>query len=270
MTTASAMEREYDNRGAVPEHPQFFARWDKDSQYARETLPESRLDIPYGPHRRHRIDFFPARSPRGLLVFIHGGYWRALDKSAFSWLAPPWVAEGLSFAAINYRLCPEVGIPDIVEDCRAALEAIARLQPGPLVVCGHSAGGHLTAAMLATDAAVFSFDAARIAGGVAVSGIVEFAPLLAYSANADLRLTEATALALSSAVARPALPAPLVVAVGALETAEFQRQSQLLADAWRPQVKAHLVLPGHHHFSVLDALAERTQPLHEATRSLFA
>lgn len=267
---ASLVEREYDNRAAVPGHLQFFARWEKDSAYARDTLEGARLDIPYGPDARHRIDYFPAKAPRGLLVFFHGGYWRTLDKRSFSWLAPAWVAEGITFAAVNYRLCPDVGIPDIVDDCRVALNAVAALQPGPIALCGHSAGGHLTAAMLATDPAAFTFEVARLAGGVAVSGIVDFAPLLAFSANAQLRLTEASALALSTAVARPAIAAPLVVAVGAQETSEFIRQSQLLADAWKPVVKAHLVLPGHHHFSVLDALAERTQPLHEATRSLFA
>lgn len=271
MTEPTFLEREYDNRAAVPDHPQFFARWEKDSEYARRTL-EARLDIGYGPDPRHRFDWFPARKARGTLVFLHGGYWRALDKRYFSWLAPPWVAEGISFAAVNYRLCPDVGIADIVEDCRAALDAIAAMPEatGKLVISGHSAGGHLAAAMLASDPGTFTFDTARIAGGVAISGIVEFAPLLGYSANAQLRLTEESARALSAAVAGPAFNTPLVVAVGARESSEFLRQSQLLADAWQPVVRSHLILPGLHHFSVLDALAERTQPLHAATLALFA
>ena len=85
------VEREYDNRGRVPEHPAIFVRWERDSAFVRETLPGT-LDIAYGPHPRHRVDLFPSKTGERLLVFLHGGYWRALDKRFFSWLAPSWVA----------------------------------------------------------------------------------------------------------------------------------------------------------------------------------
>ena len=93
MTALAAefVEREYNNRALVAEHPAFFARWEKDSQFVRATLP-CELDLAYGPDPRHRIDLFPAANPRGTLVFIHGGYWRTLDKSMFSWLAASWGA----------------------------------------------------------------------------------------------------------------------------------------------------------------------------------
>jgi arylformamidase len=264
------VEREYNARAAVPEHTRFFERWEKDSGFARETL-ESRLDIAYGGDPRHRIDLFPARQARGTLLFVHGGYWRGLDKQMFSWLAPAWVAEGITFAAVNYRLCPQVRIADIVEDAVAAVNAVvANTGPGSIVVCGHSAGGHLIAAVMAAPASRFGFDTARFAGAVAISGIVDFEPLLAFSGNADLRLTAAEAKALGEAVARPSILAPLVVAVGALESSEFLRQSQRLAESWGSAARERLVLPGHHHFSILDALVERSQPLHSATLALFA
>src|SRR5436190_1100448 len=127
------VEREYNNRALVPEHPAFFARWDRDSEFVRSTLPCT-LDLAYGPDPRHRIDFFPAAGDRTTLVFIHGGYWRSLDKSMFSWLAAAYVAAGMNVAMVNYRLCPAVRIDDIVDDVVAAMNwMFPRGAPSPLV-----------------------------------------------------------------------------------------------------------------------------------------
>jgi arylformamidase len=268
------VEREYNNRQLVPGHPAYFTRWEKDSDYVRETLA-GRLDLPYGPQPRHRVDFFPARASERLLVFLHGGYWRGLDKRMFAWLAPSWVAEGVGVALVNYRLCPAVGIADIVDDAIAALNWIAIHAPmhgagaGRIVVAGHSAGAHLVGAILAASRECFAFDPARIAGGVAVSGIFDFSPLPLFSGNADLRLDAASARALDLHDRPPTIPAPLLVAVGGAESGEFIRQSRLIARRWAPQARGPIVLAGHHHFSVLEALAERGQPLHEAILSLF-
>ena len=97
--TPAFVEREYNNRALVPEHPRYFARWERDSAFVRNTLP-GHLDQAYGPDARHRADLFPAKGSRDLLVFIHGGYWRALDKSLFSWLASSWVAAGVSISVV--------------------------------------------------------------------------------------------------------------------------------------------------------------------------
>lgn len=262
------VEREYNNRLAVPEHPKFLERWERDSEFTRRTL-EARLDLAYGKDPRQRIDLFPSKGTRGLLVFIHGGYWRALDKKLFSWIAPPFVAAGVSVANVNYRLCPQVRIGDIVEDVITAVnwlfaEGIAREN---VVVAGHSAGGHLTAALFATDR--LCFDSAKIVGGVPISGVFDLEPMPLYSANEDLRLDGAEARRLSVHRLRPTIAAPLVVAAGGAETSEFQRQSRMFADAWAPQVRECQILPGYNHFSILDALVERGQPLHTATLKLF-
>src|SRR2546423_2088703 len=111
--TDAFVEREYNNRALVPQHPEFFARWDKDSAYVRRTL-ECEIDVAYGPDARHRIDLFPARNARGTLVFIHGGYWRSLDKSMFSWLAAPYVAAGIRGAMPNHPPPPGGRIHDIL------------------------------------------------------------------------------------------------------------------------------------------------------------
>src|SRR4051812_45837274 len=115
---AAWVEREYNNRKLVPDHPAYFARWERDSEFVRRTLP-CKLDLPYGPDARHRIDIFPAPNARGTLVFIHGGYWRSLDKAMFSWIASAWVAAGLNVVLPNYRLAPHVRIEEIVEDALA-------------------------------------------------------------------------------------------------------------------------------------------------------
>src|SRR5687767_9680929 len=94
------IEREYNNRALVPDHPQFFARWQRDSEFVRASLPCTR-DLAYGPDARHRLDVFPAANARGTLVFIHGGYWRTLDEDMFSWLASSWVAAGVNVALVN-------------------------------------------------------------------------------------------------------------------------------------------------------------------------
>ena len=268
------VEREYNNRALVPEHPAFFARWESDSRFVRETL-SGRIDVPYGPDARHRIDLFPAPGSPRTLVFIHGGYWRSLDKSYYSWLAASWVAAGVSVVLPNYRLCPAVRIEDIVDDVVAATNWLfenGRLHgvgTDRVVVSGHSAGGHLTGALFAAPREALRFDLSCIAGGVPISGLFDFAPLPLWSGNADLRLDDEQVDRLNLHDRKPTVPAPLVVAVGARESSEFRRQSRLIAEAWKPQVRSHLELPDLHHFSVVDAFAERGNPLYESTLALF-
>lgn len=272
--TSEWVEREYNNRNLVPEHPGIFQRWEEDSEHVRTTR-RGRLDLPYGPDRRHRIDIFPARGADRLLVFFHGGYWRGLDKRMFAWLAPAWASEGVSLALVNYRLCPAVRIADIVEDAIAAVNwamanaAAHGAESRRVVLAGHSAGGHLIAAVMAAAADKRRFDPARIAGAVPISGIFDFSPLPFFSGNADLKLDAAAARSLDLHDRPPALPAPLVIAVGGGESGEFIRQSRLLADRWAPQLRELLVVPGRHHFNVLDAFAEPGHPLHDATLALF-
>jgi arylformamidase len=138
-----------------------------------------------------------------------------------------------------------------------------------VVISGHSAGGHLTAALFATPWSRFMFDPARIAGGVPISGLADFEPIRRFSFNSDFGLDAAAVERLNLYPRKPTLAAPLVIAVGAVESSEFIRQSRVLNDAWTAQVRSFLVLPGCDHFSVVDAFAERGQPLHDATLGLF-
>jgi arylformamidase len=274
MLTAEFVEREYNNRALVPRHGEYFARWERDSDFVRATLPSS-LDLAYGPDPRHRIDLFPAARSGRTLVFIHGGYWRSLDKSMFSWLAAAWVAAGVNVALPAYRFSPGASIEEIVDDTIAATNWLFANGPGhgvamdEVVVSGHSAGGHLTAALFAAPRERLQFDVGRIVGGVPISGIFDFAPLRLFSFNADFKLDEAAVNRLNLFDKPPTIPAPIVACAGANESSEFQRQTKLLAEAWKPQVKSLLLLPGVDHFSVVDAFAERGQPLYEETLALF-
>jgi arylformamidase len=269
------VEREYNNRALVPEHGEYFARWQRDSEFVRATLMGA-VDLPYGRDARQRIDLFSAGPrARGTLVFIHGGYWRSLDKNMFSWLAASWNAAGINVALPNYRLVPSVRIDDIVDDVIAAMNWLFAngfkhgVATDRVVLSGHSAGGHLTGALFATPHSRLQFDPARIAGGVPISGVFDFAPLRQFSFNADFRLDEDSVARLNLYDKRPTLAAPLVIAAGAAESSEFQRQSRLLADAWSAQTKSLLLLPGLNHFSIVDAFSERGQPLYDATLALF-
>jgi len=259
--TAIDYEAEYDNRARVPEHPQIFARWATDSASYRARLPASRqARISYGLTAREVIDLFDARPNAPLAVFIHGGWWRNFDPSLFSHCAAGLNAHGIGVAVAGYNLCPQVSITHIIDEMRRALITLWQRYHRRMLVFGHSAGGHLTAALLATDwpALDASTPADMVAAGYAISGVFDLAPLIHVSMNQDLRL-DADAAQKSS----PALwPAPqgrvLDAVVGAEESSEFLRQSRLIADVWGTAGVAtrYEAFAGANHFTVLAPLTD--------------
>jgi len=278
VLSTAFVEREYNLRAAFPDHAEWFARWAADSEKARASA-DCRLDMRYGSGPKQTIDLFPAAEPLGALVFFHGGYWRALDKSEHSFVAPELVDRGVGVAVVNYDLCPEVSIARIVEQCREAVVWLHRhgdrhgIPSRRVVVAGHSAGGHLTAMMFATDWSRYGLAPDVIAGGLAVSGIFDLEPLVQVTFNVDLRLDSSRAHAVSPIHIAPRAQAPLVLAAGADETDEFIRQTWLLWERW-PECHPHamrgpLFVAGRHHFSVLGDLASPRSDLFAATMSLF-
>jgi arylformamidase len=270
-------EREYNARAAIAEHPRIFARWAEQATATRR-LRACLIDLPYGATRDETLDLFPARGDAApLLVFIHGGYWRSLDKSDFSWIAPAFVAEGIAVALLNYGLAPRTPMEDIV---RQVLRAVAWLHGraehygidrSRIYLSGHSAGGHLTAMAMAALWPVLDpeLPADLVKGGLAISGLYELAPLLlAPFINDDLQLTPARATRLSPALLPPATAAPLITAVGALESSEFQRQNALIGQRWRRNVVRDVPLPGCNHLTVCDELARPGSALFEAALAL--
>jgi arylformamidase len=278
--TPEFVERGYNNRAAVPDHPRWLAHFPEASATARAALAP-KLDLRYGPGPRETLDLFlPPGRAKGTFLFLHGGYWRMLDKSDFSFVALPFVARGYAVADANYDLCPDVSIAAIVDEARHALmwlatEAAAHgANPDRIVVGGHSAGGHLAAMLFTTDWVALGLAREPFVGGVSLSGVHDLAPMVQFSFNADFRLDAAEAARLSPAFMTPRSRVPLVLAVGAEETSEFIRQTRILWDAWPanrpPGARAPLIIPGRHHFSVVVDYANPDSELTRATLALLA
>jgi arylformamidase len=268
----------YNNRELVPEHPQFMARWSESSARARARMI-CYLDRAYGEQPGETVDLFPARKGDGsCLMFIHGGYWRALDKKDFSFLAPALVDAGVSLAVVNYDLCPRVSMEEIVRQMLRASRWLwlnaeeYGMDQDRLYVGGHSAGGHLSAMLMC---AVWpAFDRALPKdlwkGGLAISGVYDLRPLLEVEwLNSDLKLDPDSALKLSPAFLPPATRAPVMTCVGGDESSEFRRQNTLLGSRWRGAFAGDIAAPGQHHFSVVDGLADQKSALFAGVRRLM-
>jgi len=230
----------------------------------------ARLDLAYGERPRNRLDLFlPEGVPKGLVVFVHGGFWLQLDKSVWSHLAAGSVARGYAVAMPSYTLCPEVRIADIGKEVAAAVTEAAGLVDGPLMLTGHSAGGHLVSRMVTATALLAPEVQQRIRNVVSISGLHDLRPLLLTAMNERLRLDEAEALAESPALLRPMANARITCWVGATERAEFLRQNALLANIWTGlgATTAAIVEPNRHHFDILDGLTDANHPL---TRTLLS
>jgi arylformamidase len=278
MSNAAYYSREYNNRALVPEHPQFFARWAELSARARATMI-CYLDRRYGDAPGETMDIFPARKGDGTcMMFIHGGYWRSLDKSDFAFLAPAWVDAGVSLAVVNHDLCPKVSIEEIVGQLLRASSWLYRnaeqygMDEDRLYVSGHSAGAHLAAMMMAALWPVFDARLPRdlYKGALPISGIYDLRPLVQVDwLNQDLRLDEAAALKVSPAFLPPATRAPVMTCVGGAESSEYKRQNALLAERWRGAFSGDIAMPGANHFSIVDALANQSSALFAGARRLM-
>ena len=262
MTAEIDYEVEYNNRARVPEHPALIAGWARDAKAWRER--EGFQTISYGPGARHTIDVFPSRGEGDLVIFIHGGYWQALDGSFFSHLAAGLNAHGVGVAIPSYDLCPQVSIEDIIAEMRMAARALAPLSRR-LVVSGHSAGGHLAACLMATDWR--SLDAALpqdlVKAAYAISGLFDLGPLVKTSINHALGLDEAAARRASPLF----WPAPsrgsLHAVVGADESAEYFRQSRTIVEDWgHAGIQTGFgEIPGANHFTAIAPLSDPASPM---------
>ncbi|MDP2765129.1 MAG: alpha/beta hydrolase [Brevundimonas sp.] len=243
-------EAEYNNRARVPDHPAVMQRWRESAEAARAARPP--LEIAYGPGPREVMDLFEAGPDAPIAVFLHGGYWQALDKGWFSGIAPALIAHGVSLAIPSYDLCPDVRLGVILRQVRAAVDAVRERSGARPVIFGHSAGGHMAACMLSEG---------RASAAVAISGVFDLQPLIHTSLNTALDLDDREAAALSPIhwpVPNGSTPGGTVLdcLVGADESPEFLRQSRMMADHWGANGVETLyeALPGLNHFTVLDPL----------------
>jgi len=271
--------QQYNARAAIPDHPYIFTRWLKDSAHVRRTHA-ALFDLPYGEASGERLDFFPTnRSDAPLLVFIHGGWWRSLDKSDFSFIAPAYTGAGINVALTNYTLAPEASIADIVLQQLRALAWLYRnaekydFDPRRIVVAGHSAGAHLSAMMMAAVWPAFGPDLPPdlVKAGILLSGIYDLEPVRhAEFVNVDLKLGAAAIPPLSPAWMPQSHPAPFVTAYGGLESEEFMRQTELIVRSWQPSHRKDVALPDVNHLTICDAFASPDQPLFAASVDLIA
>lgn len=250
-----AVDRAYQNGAFIPGAADYPPRWAAAAAAFRAGLGERAVtDLAYGPGDRQRFDLFlPQGGPRGCVVFLHGGYWRAFDRGDWSHLAAGALARGWACAMPGYTLAPAATIPQITGEAAAALAAVAGRVAGPLAVAGHSAGGHLAARLACADLALPAAVAGRLRRVVPISPLAELAPLRQTAMQADLRLTPADCAAESPARHLPRPGVAVTVRVGGQERPAFLWQARLLSEVWA--CPWH-VAPGRHHFDVIDDLAD--------------
>jgi arylformamidase len=256
----------YANAPYIPEGAGFAARLATASSAWRARFEAERFrTVPHGPDPREIVEIFlPPETPRGVLVFVHGGYWRAFGPGDWSHLAAGALARGWAVAMPGYRLAPEARIPEMTRAIGRAVKVAAQEVAGPLVLTGHSAGGHLVARLLCDDSGLPPDVRERIARVVPISGLFDLRPFLRTRLNEILGLDLAAARSESPALREVLETVPPVhVWVGGDERPEFVRQSGLLANVWAGLgVATRLTVePERHHFDVIDGLAEPASPL---------
>jgi arylformamidase len=256
-------EAEYNNRARVKEHPEILARIaDAANAYRTQATADGRaeLNVAYGPTPRQFVDIFfsAAGNDAPLAMFVHGGYWRSLQPQMFSSLARGLNARGVTVALAGYDLCPQVGIGDIVAQIEQACLFLRDRFRKRILVLGHSAGGHLAAAMLATDWRRHGASEDLVPSAMAISGLFDLAPMIATSMNADFKLDEAEARRLSPLFWPPPAGRRFDAMVGAAESSEFLRQSRIIVDRWAGAgVDARYeAIGGANHFTVIEPLAD--------------
>ena len=255
-------EVEYNNRARVPENPAIMAGWGRDAAaYRAEHAPRR---MAYGPGPRNTIDFFSGDGQGPIVVFIHGGYWQALDGSSFSHCARGLNAHGIDVAVPSYDLCPQVTVDTIIAEMRAAARELAKLGR-PLVISGHSAGGHLAACLLATDWQTqdASLPKDLVIAAYAISGLFDLVPLVETSINKALGLDSATARAASPLFWEAPKHGSLDAVVGETESAEYHRQSRTMTEAWaRGGLPTRYgIVADANHFTAIAPLSDPASPM---------
>jgi arylformamidase len=274
------LDAQYNNRARVADAMTQLAKWAEVSAFARERSAAKLLDLRYGDGPGETLDIFPAATPNApVLIFVHGGYWRSLDKSDFSFVAPSFVADGATVVVPNYALCPAVTIEDIAMQMVKAVAWTWRHiaehggNPDRMALVGHSAGGHLAAMLLSCrwKQVDESMPLQPLAGALAISGLYDLEPVrLTAFLQSDLRLTPSQVNRLSPAFFPRPKAGKLYAAVGADESEEFIRHNQLIRDQWGPTaVPVCETVPGENHFSVLESLADPQGRLHDLALRLI-
>lgn len=254
----------YANGAHIPGSEVLPERWAQSAADYRASGVRIDIDVAYGDHPREKFDLiWPDATPKGLVVFVHGGYWMRFDKSYWSDLAEGARAHGWAVCLPSYTLAPEARIHQITAQIGAAITLAATQVEGPLHIAGHSAGGHLVSRMVCDNSPLAPTIRDRIAHTMSISGLHDLRPLLSTQLNSTLHIDEAEALQESAALRRPAVSSALTCWVGGDERPEFIRQSQVLPQMWEglDANAACVVVPGHNHFTVVEDLKDPNSAL---------
>jgi arylformamidase len=277
---AATLEAEYNlvaRRG--PDFPEVVQRWLKRSEFHRDQSG-ARVDLAYGNGDREKLDYFSGGDPQGpLLVYIHGGYWQRGDKNMYSFVTESFIKQGVSMAVLNYNLTPSVRMGEITPQIRKSIAwcwhqaADLGFDREKIFVMGHSAGGHLTAMMMATDWPAFDHQLPvnLVKGGIPISGLFELEPLVHTSINEGPQMDVAESRAISPCFIPPMTNAPQLCVVGGAETAEFLRQSDDYARQYgnSERLIERYDVPDADHFDELERLAESDSPFFEKSLELI-
>lgn len=267
-----ALDKQYNNRAAVPDFPDIVRGWERRSDSLRRRV-SFHGDLRYGKRERERLDIFPAdRGDAPLHVFFHGGYWQSLGKEVFHFIAEAFTSRGIAAALVNYPLAPAASMDEIMASCRNAMLWLHRrggeygCDPDRIYVSGHSAGGHIVSMLMAADFPAHSHGAPMdlIKGGCAISGLFDLSPIRLSYLNDALGLDEDAARRNSPLFLSPAGGSPLIVCVGELESDEYHAQSRTFSTAWTGKGAAvtEITASDANHFTILDHLVEVDAPLH--------
>jgi arylformamidase len=256
ITKSDDIDTAYSNGAFIADAETYPPRWTKEAAEFRAALgARARLDLPYGPKPRQQFDLFlPVGEPKGLLVFVHGGYWMAFGRESWSHLAFGAVSRGWAVSMPSYSLAPSARLSEMTREIARAVDAAAAMVQGPVVVTGHSAGGHLSARVGCAD---IELDA-KVSRVVPISPLSDLQPIAATKMNAELRIDPAEVAAESPArlPLRPGCAAHIWV--GAQERPSFLWQARLLSEEWDCPWTA---CAGRHHFDVIEDLADPTSKL---------
>jgi arylformamidase len=273
----SQLDAQYNVRAGIPDYLDIFARWKAEStEFRRAAGPKENLQ--YGDAKGQELDFFDSGATKApLLVFIHGGYWQSLDKSDFSYVAAPYLSQGIDVAVVNYRLAPQVKMAEIVSDNRAAVAWLYKnadrlgFDADKLFISGHSAGGHLTAVLAGTDWTQFGLPKNAVKGGCAISGLYDLEPIRLCYLNKVIGLNEADVAQFSPLRISRGTKVPLILTVGGDESPEYFRLQGEFEHRLREEGALLEVvdLQKGHHFDAVDALGTPDHRLAKAVLKMI-